>query len=721
MFGKNRTRWMILGLGLVLALSYTSSPAQDAQEPKSLQDSWQDLLDYITFAQDKAALAEAQYLTSGKFQPREIYEVSVATEGSRRTLLRGMKLPGLQEPVEKILTIVEKGYLDKRSDPQEVKRAIRMLGGTLEGAELGEARLIESGEFALPLLIAQLSDPQTPELIRSRIVTMLPEMGKDAVRGLSVALQSKDQNVVKALASALGKIGYPHAAPRLREALERDDLIQEVRATLRRALVAVAGPSAPDKSVSEVYYTWARNYYDRNESLMPDPRYAQTGYVWFWDQNPRQGALLQMIPVPEEVFADVYTMRYARKALKHDPEFSQAIPLWIKSFARREVELPDGKQDPLVKEGQLGAKDYILATSPRYLQAALADVLKEENAQVAFLLIEGLAQTQGSKSLVATIRGGAQPLVEALSYPERRVRYLAAISLARALPSEKFNGYQLVLPVLNHALRRTGTPSALLVGAGNKMTSAVREAGYEPIQAPDPVNATTEALLIGGVDAFVVEDSNDLGKLRELTSGQPMLMQTPIIVVGEGQALRDAATKNARLLPLSIDYDAAAVKAVLEQAAQVGAGQPMDARETNQWAIRAAETVETLARSGQDIYDEKITVASLRSALGSSVAEVKTAAALALSQIDTSQAQRAVGALALSGGVEESLRITALDALTASLRRFGNLLSDEQAKEIVRLVLSDASGQLRRAASAALGAANLPSQRVQTLILTSDE
>jgi HEAT repeat protein len=714
MFGNNRIRWTAWGLILAVSLLVGASQAH-SQDAKSLEKSWEDLIHYIKIAQTNAALSEAKYISSGQFQPEEIYDVAMATAGSREVLARGMRLEGLDAPLTDILKLIEQGYQQKRSDPEQIKRSVEMLGGTLEGYQLARRRLIESGEFALPVMFSYLMDAQTSDVLRTRLLTVLPDMGKEAVRGLSVVLQSQDPNLVKAAASALAQIEYPHAAPRLKEALMRDDLVADARETVRRALVAVAGPSALEKSVSEIFHTWAGNYYDKNESLMPDPRNPGIGHVWFWTE----GLGLEMVPVPLEIFPDIYAMRFSRLALKYDPTFGSAVPLWVKAFARREVALPADAEDPLLKPDQLHARDYILATSPRYLQRALADALEEENSEVAFMLIEGLARTQGAKSLVATISGGAQPLVEALTYGDRRVRNLAAISLARALPTEPFSGYQLVMPVLTQALRQSGTKSAVLVGADNKLTSAVRAAGYEPIQGDDPDKAAAEALAVGGADVFIVNDPNDYARTRDLLQRQPILSQCPVVVVRGGSSLQRVAQDEPLLIVVGEVTDDA-VKSALTEAAQTGVGRPMEADEANQWAIRTAGAIEKIAASGQDIYDAKLAVSALVSASGSDSDEVRTAASGALAAIDSSQAQRGVANLALAPDVSEPVRIEAFNDLSGSLRRFGNLLTDAQAEATVELVLSDASRDLRRAASKALGALNLPSEQIQKLILSRD-
>ena len=96
----------------------------------------------------------------------------------------------------------------------------------------------------------------------------------------------------------------------------------------------------------------------------------------------------------------------------------------------------------------------MLASSAKYLQDVLARALNDRNADVANGAIVALAETAGAKNLVEPVSGGAQPLVEVLTYPDRHVRFLAAVSLANALPETRFTGHELVMPQLIQAVRR---------------------------------------------------------------------------------------------------------------------------------------------------------------------------------------------------------------------------------------------------------------------------
>jgi hypothetical protein len=68
----------------------------------------------------------------------------------------------------------------------------------------------------------------------------------------------------------------------------------------------------------------------------------------------------------------------------------------------------------------------------------------------------------------------------------------------------------------------------------------------------------------------------------------------------------------------------------------------------------------------------------------------------------------------------EPVRIAALHALAASVRRFGNDLTDEQAAVIIAIVAGQDSHALREAAAQVLGALDLPSDQVRPLILQAE-
>jgi len=104
--------------------------------------------------------------------------------------------------------------------------------------------------------------------------------------------------------------------------------------------------------------------------------------------------------------------------------------------------------------GHADAMTYATTAGPEYLHQALGRAIKDENVYVALGTIEALATTAGEKSLLYRI-GTAQPLVWAMSFNDKSVKYSAAIAIAAAGPKEKFAESKLVVANLAQALGET--------------------------------------------------------------------------------------------------------------------------------------------------------------------------------------------------------------------------------------------------------------------------
>ncbi|MCK5558302.1 MAG: hypothetical protein KAJ01_07990, partial [Candidatus Hydrogenedentes bacterium] len=434
---------------LMLLFPVSSSiAANDEGGRGTVKEQWGDLLHYINIARPKLAKSYAEALRDNeKVSPKQIYLLSVERPDSLKTLQKGANLEGLKDTVEKLRAKIEEGYKSWRSDPKQIEESIQMMSRSLRGYVIGKRRLKESGQYAIPLLIQALMDDKTPKLLKERIITMLHELGRNAVRAYSVGLQSRDLQLVGFLANALRQIEYPSALPRLREALKRPKLKNPdnpTRKIIVAAIIACAGGdrSALKKSPAELFYGLAEKYYDRADSLLPDNDVeGARAFVWFW----KEGTGLIARPVPAPILCDIYAMRMSRLALKHDPAFYPAVALWLSACIRREIDLPKGTTDPLWSKDMPKADFYALASSPRYLQMVLARALENSNVDIARRVIETMGVNTGAKALVKPISGGAQPLVSAMGYPDRNVRFLAAQTLALARPTKKFHGYQVVM------------------------------------------------------------------------------------------------------------------------------------------------------------------------------------------------------------------------------------------------------------------------------------
>jgi hypothetical protein len=699
----------------------TSASAPAVAKDDKLAGLWENLIHYIVIGQDQAALSYAKALLDSGAKPNEIYYLSARSPGSLATLASGRQLKGLDEPVGQLLKLIEQGYSSERRDPEQIRNAIELLGGTQRAYIRGADRLVMSGEYAVPQLLRKLEDPQITDDLREKIMLVLPKLGKEAVLPLLAALNTRNTHLLLTIADALDKLQYPTALAALKSVHDRKDLQEQTRRVVRSALVSCAGGDLAilQKPAAQLYYDLALKFYYRAESLQPDIR-SELANVWYWDQN-LDG--LSYKPVPRQIFCDIYAMRSAREALASDPQFYPAVSIWLGADVKREVNLPAGNQDPTRGKDEPPARFYVLSAGAKYQQDLLARALADRDWPVAVATIEALGKTAGAETLVKPVAGGAQPLVEALTSSNRVVRHWAAISLALALPRERFTGCELVMPILSGALRQTGKKSAMLIATKeetrNSVKDALRAMGFEVIDSGDPAKALDAARAAEGADLAVLANDPDPTITINMIRRDPELASLPIVVMSQTDRFAKLAKADVRVRLMAPNGAKEELAAAVTDLLNEVSGAPLTPEAASEWAVRAAGAIRKLGQTRNAVYDITRTQTALVEAVGDARPEVKTAAADALATIPGPEAQRAIAKLACDSAADEKIRIAAFAALDESVRRFGNALSDEVSQAIVDIVSKGPSGDIRMSAAEVLGGLSLPSGQIKDLIIQS--
>ncbi len=706
---------------LVVALAGATALAQEtapAAAEEKLADQWDSFIHYVLMAREDLAESFGKALLAGKPEPRLVYQLAAKTKRSGETLARGRRIAKLTPIIDQIMKLIDQGAMAVRTDPKETARWIKSLGGSAQQYDRGAKGLTYSGEYAVPQLVATLLNPETSEVLRERILTVLPRLGRSAVRPLVAALVVENPVVREDIARALGQIGYPHAAAALKELAETKGVLDRTRGAALGAVAACAGKPALQKPVAELYYDLALKYYDRHESVQPDSRYDNAN-VWYW----HEGLGVDYKVVPKAIFNEVYAMRASAKALAHDPKYSEAVSLWIAANYRKEANLPAGTKDPTRGADQPGADFYGLASGTKYQQAVLSRALADGDEAVAIRAIQALARTAGAANLIKPVAGGAQPLVAALTNPARLVRYLAADALAKSLPQKPFAGDHLVIGVLVEALRGTGAPVVVLADPNlarrNKVKDLVRAAGAKVFDADSLGKALADARAAGGADMILLASDvkgPGLSQSLDLIRQDDSISRAPVVIVaplGQVAGVQELAKADELVSILGAEkLDAANVAAAMKAAG----GKALSEAQAVQWAITAAGCLEDLALTRNPVLDVSGALKSLIGALGDKRAPVRVAAANALAVMDSADAQQAVTNLANGAAVDESVRLAAYAAAAKSVRRFGNRLTEQQVKALIDVVNAKGSLKIRDGAAQLLGALNLPSNLVKELI-----
>jgi HEAT repeat protein len=413
---------------------------------KGTIEAWNDFLHYTTIGDYDLAKGYAQLLLRSNPDPVKILNLSQENPQGYEFLLRLKDIAPDKELATlagQILDVIDRGNFILRSDPSTIVAEINRLNSTERGWLIAVKRLRDAGEYAIPFMLDAIANPERANEF-DNIARALPEIGRDAIRPLAAALQTTNIKVKSQVIIALGKIKYPQALAYLKYVFENDSST-ELRKLAGESIQQI-DPAALAVPAAQLFYQLSESYYYHAQSLSPvedDPN----ANIWFWDSQQQQ---LYSEPVNRHYFFELMSMRTCEWALKADANFGPAIGLWIAAFFKAES-MGVGYMPEYFGPDHADALFYATTAGVEYQHEALARAVKDKNAFVALGVIEALAKTAGEKSLLYRI-GTEQPLIQALSFDNRMVRYSAAIAIAAAGPMEPFVESKLVVANLAEAL-----------------------------------------------------------------------------------------------------------------------------------------------------------------------------------------------------------------------------------------------------------------------------
>ncbi|MHC4264955.1 MAG: HEAT repeat domain-containing protein [Planctomycetota bacterium] len=412
---------------------------------QSLEGDWNDFLHYTKIGRFDLAKGYAQNILNSNPDPVQLLELSQSNQPAYELLLNIVEKSSdseLTNLANQMIQIIEKGSVIKRSDSILIAQEVRRLSINARSKLAAVKRLQSSGEFAIPFIIDAMANPQRKEELPN-IIWALPQIGRPAVRPLVVALQTEDVAIKVEIIKALAKIGYPQSLPYLKYIVE-NDASPEVRIFASDSIQKI-DPAALNLSAAQLFYSLAENYYYHADSLAPEQD-IEFANVWFWDI---ENHTLYRQEVDKQYFNELMAMRCCEWALKADADFSSAIGLWLAAFFKTES---TGLQIPeYFGTGHADALVYATTAGPEYLHLALARAVRDKNAYVAFGTVKALTVNAGEKSLMYRV-GTSQPLIDALTFDDKAVRYSAAIAIAAAGPKIPFDESRLVIQNLVQAL-----------------------------------------------------------------------------------------------------------------------------------------------------------------------------------------------------------------------------------------------------------------------------
>lgn len=725
MFAWRRSILCSVTVGMLTLASLAG--AQQQQTPESL---WADFNHYVRIARPDLAQAAGTALLSRIENDQQLLDVVEANEQYRDwrsgTIARASRIDTLEAIAEDLATRLQKARIDRSRDVTRIKADINALKGSRRERLAAIERLKGAEQFAAEHLLATLLDENQPEL-HAYVLTTMVTIGQSMVYPLSVALPDLEPVPQSQIAQVLAEIGYPVALPFLKQVVEDSGTDPSARRVVNASfmLIAEANNVPAESTAADLFQRVAQDYYtaqSEGREIVGYDREEEVGILWQYSE--KVGLVALQIPV--EIFGDVLAMERSEQALKLNNQLDGALSLWLMANLRRENNLPAGMRDPSYPTDGLPADFYARMAGPKRLHDVLARALADSDAALALDAINGLANTAGTDALVNS-EGSSQPLLDALNFPDRRVRFMAAFAFTNARPEAAFPGSFRVVPVLSEALRQTDARYAVVLGSSteevNTLSALVRDLGYEPFGGMTLTDVGDQVNAGPGVDLVVV--SRDLDGVEQVfneSRSNYKLAAVPVVAVVDAPTMIQLEARHAndrRLIVGSPGVDASAFGALIDQASKSYVGKPIDADEATQFATTALVLLRDIALSSRDVYNVADAKPALLQAMDDPRTEVPPLAGAVLALLDDEDAQRAIADAALDSTRTTDARIAQLRNLSTSAMRYGSKLHDLQLAKLLTLV-KDSTGELAIAAAEAHGALSQPTGNVVELITSFD-
>jgi HEAT repeat protein len=388
-----------------------------------------------------------------------------------------------------ILSRAEPEHRERRMDKDAIAKLIEDLKSNDYIVRYRAIHRLSSahGDYAAPQLVGRLGD-ETNDRWRTYIIIALTQMGSQVVLPLIETLNSEKVLQRQNAAVVLGNIGDLRAVADLRRLWEDPKEMQEVKEVVKTALRKITGkdPEQDKTSSKEYYFQKALMYFQNHPSIIKN--YDNTWVVWRW-RAEGEGSKLAMEEVPRWLYNYRLAEEACYDALDIDYTFSKIWPVLILTnlaeFDEALIQFREASDAQKERLRELKAKSFggwvtALAGGPAALYKALKFAINTNEVALAvsclnaikFMADGGLlpgGQARSVKGATMGKPGDGKILLDALKFPDKRVRYAAACALVAvtnrsaqwrkgAVPAAK-----LAIQVLIEALGESGARSILVV------------------------------------------------------------------------------------------------------------------------------------------------------------------------------------------------------------------------------------------------------------------
>lgn len=579
------------------------------------------------------------------------------------------------------------------------------------------------GEFAVPYLVKLLGN-NAPAEFRLNAMSALTDLRGDAVMPLAMTLGTSDLQLKRAALMVLGRIADARAIPFVKRIAE-SDADAPTREIAQSALKDITRQRAQrgDSSGATTGATAHDLFCEMGEAcLRGDARLVRgidTGEV-VWSFTDETGLTKTAIP------ASLYATEIARvafaQALAIDPNSKKAASGLVMAYGAtmaaadtiRAQADEDAKKnaEPFALRAELG----LAACGKSNLNTGLAAAVAMGESPIAKSVAEALGRlgTPGTPEYPTA-------LTEALRSSDKRVRYAAAISLARLAPAQSNpNAAGLVATLASAVAEETVRVVSVIdenAERRSRIVGQMKDAGYHAVVAESGAIGLGQIRRYGAADLIVISSTlPDLSTEQMLTEfkDDARTAGIPVFVVSDKRGLEKAKEAFADRAKQIVDGAMALDLTTVAEA--VATRENPDRTMAEEMAQEAAISLASLDAT---IFDLKPAASGLLTAIQTKQDATAIPAAQAMGNAGTIEQTQAL--IAVLGDAKRSTELrTAVGVAIARIFSRAQSVPSTQIEALAKIVREETSAEIRKAAATAIGgAANLtPADRVKVFVQT---
>ncbi len=707
--GPSRIPSIVLILTVAAALSVVFSTRAPAQEtfgktPTTPIELW-DAADYLmrTGQPEQAVPYLNKFLKSN---PDDATLMGIRDKYGVGTILRLQDNPATRSLAEPLASKLAAASRRNSTQPDRINRFIGDLTKTREEQEYALDRLREAGPFAVPAMLNAADNPALSDEDHALLVSNMGRLDLSAVPPLIAALDAPKPRLAADAAKAIGLIGDPRAVVALTAlAASLDPNAPEIaRSAAQRAIARITGRPYVAQPTSPIrLLTIEAQRYHRHAIKFPgDPV-----VVWLWDPSAQT-------PVPKTVSRTeaegYFGLKFARAALAIDPT-DRPAQVVIASIALEKAAERAGL-DRFPADDPSGTFAAAIAAGPGLLGDVLRAAIADHKYDLAAVAATALGKVTDANGLA--VRGTSNPLVEALSSPDRRTRFAAARALVLLDPRVSFAGSSRVVPVLAQFVTAQTRPRALVIDGnttrGSQLTGQLAALGYDPVLAATGDEGFRVAAESADIELILIDNHMIAGDWRVHDTlanlkADARTAAIPTYIVGPlGREVDLNALLTERFPGVRFIVTPPDAQSLGQQITIAGKPVGLSDRERVAYARYAAVLLAQVATRPNSPFEPDLARVEPALSIALQSPETNYFAIRALGDVPDQNAQRALAALAIDPGTPVRLRVSTVEQLARSIQRFGPLVTAAQERQLLTAFDGEADPTLRTSFASVIGA-----------------